>query len=193
MMSPTPVGQDIGGTPTGDPDNARPTSGGNTGTDKLNPVDTTPAPNGPSGALAGILEAHNRYRDRHCAPPMTWSKEVAAVAQAYADQLRDDDCSFEHSSNGYGENLAMFGPVGTGSAEAVVQGWYEEVAEYDFGSGGFAMNTGHFTQVVWKGTTQLGCGVAYCGQSAELWVCNYAPAGNVQGGYARNVLPERCK
>lgn len=163
--------------------------------DKPQPVDTQPAQvarDEPTGAVSGILAAHNAYREQHCAPPMTWSPDVAAVAQGFADQLRDAGCAFEHSNTQYGENLAMFGPAGTGNPRQVVANWYGEIDKYDFASGGFSMETGHFTQVVWKETTQLGCGVSYCGQDWEIWVCNYAPAGNMRGGYRTNVLPETC-
>jgi hypothetical protein len=36
---------------------------------------------------------------------------------------------------------------------------------------------GHFTQVVWKGSKQVGCGVAACGDKT-YWVCRYTPTGN---------------
>jgi hypothetical protein len=36
--------------------------------------------------------------------------------------------------------------------------WYGEIAKYDFRRGGFSMDTGHFTQVVWRSTTTIGCG-----------------------------------
>ncbi len=139
-----------------------------------------------------MLTEHNRYRALHCAPPMTWSKKVAAVAQRWANELRDKNCAFDHNRGTiFGENLAYFSPVGSGSAADVVKGWYSEVKLYKFGAPGFSMRTGHFTQVVWKGTTELGCGVAQCA-NAELWVCNYGPAGNVQSLYRDNVKPTGC-
>ncbi|KAG9244042.1 CAP domain-containing protein [Calycina marina] len=51
----------------------------------------------------------------------------------------------------------------------------------------------HFTQIVWKDTTKLGCAVAYCGTSmfstSYSWysVCNYASPGNYVGEYAKQV------
>jgi len=53
------------------------------------------------------------------------------------------------------------------------------------------MNTGHFTQVVWKGSQQLGCGVASCPAipGGTFYVCRYVPAGNVQGAFPNNVTP----
>jgi hypothetical protein len=70
--------------------------------------------------------------------------------------------------------------------------WYGEVQQYAFPDGGFSMETGHFTQVVWRQTTQLGCGVSTC-RGMDIWVCEYDPPGNVQGQYRQNVLPASCQ
>ena len=150
---------------------------------------------GPGGGEASsvaqaFVDAHNSRRARHCADPLTWSDELAGVAQAWADELNRQGCAFEHSGNQYGENLAG-GSAGLLDAEATVEMWYREVDQYDFPTGGFAMQTGHFTQVVWKDTRQVGCGVTTCG-GMDTIVCNYQPSGNYQGQYQANVLPESC-
>ncbi|MCG8420439.1 MAG: CAP domain-containing protein [Proteobacteria bacterium] len=152
-----------------------------------------PAQSRPAGRLAGILAAHNRHRAQHCAPPLVWSEAVAAAAQRWANTLRDNQCAFEHDTNSpYGENLAYFAPLGSSRAERVEAGWYDEVRSYDFSRPGFAFKTGHFTQIVWLGTTELGCAMAEC-RNAELWVCRYNPPGNVRGQYRTNVLPTSCR
>lgn len=150
-----------------------------------------PAP-GPEGRLSGLVEAHNELRARHCSPPLRWSEELARVAQGWADRLASRGCAFEHNpATELGENLAYFGPPGSMSAEQVVAGWYDEVRAYRFRAPGFSMRTGHFTQVVWAATTEIGCGAAVCGD-AEIWVCNYAPPGNLRGEFPANVRPEGC-
>lgn len=124
---------------------------------------------------------------------MAWSDELAAVAQAWADNLKASGCAFEHSGNRrYGENLSYFMPEGMMSPEDVATGWYDEVSAYDFRAGRFGFNTGHFTQLVWAASTRLGCGVSMC-NGGELWVCNYDPPGNVQGAFGPNVKPTSCK
>lgn len=127
-----------------------------------------------------VLNAHNALRAKHGVPALSWSGKLAGVAQAWADQ-----CVFEHSSNGLGENLAQ----GDGFPPAqFVRDWYDEIGAYDFNAPGDSEATGHFTQVVWKATKQVGCGLAQCSDGALL-VCNYSPPGNLEGAYADNVPP----
>jgi hypothetical protein len=90
---------------------------------------------------------------------------------------------------GLGENLARFWGQ-AGSAQTTVNLWASELSCYTYGafmrgdsctsacdeSGG----CGHYTQIVWRNTTEVGCGVASCG-SSEIWVCNYSPPGNYVG------------
>ena len=138
-----------------------------------------------------FVDAHNAVRAKHCAPPLTWSPKLAAVAQKWANALRDKGCAFGHSGGQYGENLAA-GTEGVLDPEATVKMWYDEIAKYRFPNGGFSMETGHFTQVVWRGTSQVGCGHSQC-KGNDIWVCNYDPAGNWDGQYRENVLPASCK
>ena len=133
-----------------------------------------------------ILDAHNQYRAKHCVAPLTWSPTVAAQAQSWANQ-----CVFQHSGSPYGENIWM-GTAGFFTPSQVVGSWYSEVASYNFANPGTSPSAGHFSQIVWKSTTELGCGKVTC-QGSDLWVCNYAPAGNFVGQYAQNVLPATCQ
>jgi uncharacterized protein YkwD len=142
--------------------------------------------------MAAMLAAHNELRARHCAPELTWSPELARVAEGWAEELVSRGCAFEHNPEiEYGENLASFAPVGSMSPEEVARGWYDEIRSYRFGRPGFSMETGHFTQLVWVNTTELGCAAVTC-EGAEIWVCDYAPPGNVLGEFPGNVRPEGC-
>jgi pathogenesis-related protein 1 len=142
-----------------------------------------------SREAAAILAAHNRLRSAHCARPLRWSDDLAATAQAWADSLRDRGCRFEHSRTAYGENLA----AGTSlSADNAVALWAQEGESYSYRRASFSMETGHFTQMVWGATRQIGCGASEC-QGMRLWVCHYDPPGNVLSLFAENVLPEGCR
>src|SRR6516225_6041744 len=86
--------------------------------------------------IGALVDAHNRARAKHCAPPLKWSAKVASSAQKWANTLRDRGCVLGHSGGAYGENLAA-GTAGTLDASGVVGMWYGEVAQYSFRRGGF--------------------------------------------------------
>ncbi len=80
-----------------------------------------------------------------------WNDELAQVAQTYAEQ-----CVFDHNPgrvsqqatfSSVGENL--FASTGMADYEGFVQGWYDEVADYDYASNscGAGAVCGHYTQV----------------------------------------------
>ncbi len=55
------------------------------------------------------------------------------------------------------------------------------------------METGHFTQLVWKNRERVGVGIAYNSDRTEVYVvAQYSPAGNYEGQYEENVLPANC-
>merc|ERR1712240_382190 len=66
-----------------------------------------------------------------------------------------------------------------------VDSWYSEIKDYKFENPGYSQETGHFTQVVWKGSTELGVGVGQKGSKVVV-VANYSPPGN-SGQYHDNV------
>ncbi len=144
-----------------------------------------------TGTAQPFLDAHNVLRAKHCAPALSWSAELERVARAWAAELKRQGCAFEHSRTKYGENLAA-ATEGALTPEGVTAMWYAELSKYDFKHAGFSMATGHFTQLVWAGTRSLGCASVTC-NGMDLWVCNYDPPGNVEGGYAANVKPTSCR
>ena len=157
-------------------------------------VDPAPAPTpaaAPNGVAEQFVAAHNRVRAKHCAGPLTWSSKLASYAQHWADTLKAKGCAFGHSGGSYGENLAD-GTEGVLDPEATVAMWYDEIKLYKFPDGGFSMQTGHFTQLVWTDTKQVGCGHVEC-KGNDIYVCNYDPPGNYDGEYATHVLPTSCK
>jgi len=131
------------------------------------------------------LQTHNSIRSQYGAVPVTLSNAAAEKAQEWADK-----CTNQHSGGTLGplgENLA----AGTGSysiAEAV-KDWTDEVSEYNSNN----PQPSHFTQVVWKATTQIGCAVQTCDGifagfgAAQYYVCEYSVQGNVIGNFGANV------
>ena len=68
-----------------------------------------------------------------------------------------------------------------------IDGWANEESDYDYEKRKFSNEVGHFTQLVWKNTTSVGCGAADCGNNGWLLVCEYWPPGNVIGEFGGNV------
>lgn len=85
----------------------------------------------------------------------------------------------------YGENLAFFYGL---ALEAGVDMWYGEESAYDYGKPGYSEGTGHFTQLVWRGTCRVGWGSAKDKRGATFFVMLYDPPGNYEGEFGRNVF-----
>jgi pathogenesis-related protein 1 len=162
-----------------------------------------------TGRLVGITAAHNAVRaavmTTPSLQPFVWSETLAAYAQQWTDSLAMTSCASPHhrteqelSQKGYGENLAAFSSsFGSSNAQQAVAGWAAEKMCWTFGTFDGTekcdmtcyqkMNSdgcGHYTQIVWRKSMQLGCGVSSCqngGFKTDIWICNYAPPGNYVG------------
>jgi pathogenesis-related protein 1 len=139
------------------------------------------------GDAQQALEFHNKARKDVAAKPLKWCAEVAAYAQAWADELASRKCAFEHRSGekkdrGYGENIFM-GSGADYTALDASESWYSEIKEYVHGplNSSNWSKTGHYTQMVWSSTTEVGIGTATCKSGSIIIVANYSPPGNYMG------------
>lgn len=137
-----------------------------------------------------LTAEHNRWRSRVGVPDLKWSDKLADVAQDWADTLKKEGCGFYHSGNGYGENLFMSSALmySDGRRELVnvtpkdaVDSWGNEVKDYNYADNSCSGVCGHYTQVVWKDTKEVGCARTVCDDKSQIWVCSYTPAGNIVG------------
>ena len=138
---------------------------------------------------ARVLAAHNRERMRVCAPPLAWDPKIAAAAGQWAQHLATIG-DMVHSGNedetidavsGEGENL-FAGTRGAYDVERMIGFWADEkrlLAHLPRWSDDLAA-VGHYTQMVWRTTTHVGCAVAR-GAREDYFVCRYTPPGNVDG------------
>ena len=115
----------------------------------------------------------------------TTSPELAAAAQTWADTLGRTG-GFAHAPNiQHGENL-WAGTPRRFAPEDMVGMWIREKRHYQPGRfhansrTGRVEDVGHYTQLMWRGTDQVGCAVAK-GIREDVLVCRYSNAGNVIG------------
>ncbi|XP_022787668.1 ectin-like isoform X1 [Stylophora pistillata] len=144
------------------------------------------------------LKAHNAVRALHRARPLTWNRTLARNAQAWALDLAKRD-KFEHDRvRGEGENL-YYSVASSGkraTCKDALEAWYGEVSDYPFSHPPKSIfdipgvQIGHFTQVVWKSTRQLGVGIASIkrGHWTKTYVvARYTPPGNYWGRFKEEV------
>lgn len=78
-----------------------------------------------------------------------------------------------------------------------IKAFYDEIQYYDWNNPGFSSQTGHFTQVVWKASTEIGVGIATYPDATygrrSVVAINYRPPGNYLGQFEQNVLPPRFR
>jgi hypothetical protein len=134
---------------------------------------------------------------------LTWDDACETNARIAAQK-----CTFEHyipEGAGQGQNLFTVSGKAFNVTAGITESWYkgelqpmmpyfgrQDIPDDVFHS------VGHLTQMVWKGTTKVGCVSVDCGDNMivagsvssmnKYTVCNYAPAGNVGGRYAENVV-----
>ncbi|KAI0203270.1 CAP domain-containing protein [Astrocystis sublimbata] len=182
---------------------------------KTQTVDDTPAKATNQAASEGdsmqsaALYHHNIHRSNHSSPAMSWNEEIATYAGTTAGT-----CVFAHDMDqgkgGYGQNIALWG-VSSGAEKLGAAGavkmattnmWYDGefnsfLPDY-YGKATPDMGNfeawGHLSQLVWADSTTVGCAVQFCPKGTaydnlDAWftVCNYHPAGNVGGYYAKNI------
>jgi hypothetical protein len=135
-----------------------------------------------------ILASHNLERARLNVPPLQWDPQLAASAAAYGPMLASIG-RLQHSPRamrpGQRENLWM-GTRGFFSPEQMVGTWINERREFRPGVFPNVSRTGnwydvsHYTQLIWKGTTRVGCAIHSTGRYDYL-ICSYSPPGNIDG------------
>ncbi|MFT3811082.1 MAG: CAP family protein [Micropepsaceae bacterium] len=143
-----------------------------------------------------ILNAHNAERRAVGSPDLKWDAALAADAQEWANNLARTGAMQHASQRGQGENLYMSG-IGRMSVTQMVGGWLAERANYIPGgahpniskTGNWA-DVGHYTALVWSGTTSVGCAVGR-GAKYDFLVCRYSPPGNLRGRMAYDASQPR--
>ena len=141
------------------------------------------------GAIAArALAAHNAERERLRLPRLKWNRKLESEAGEWARHLSRLGMlqhADQRGRNSTGENLWM-GSAGGWPVEAMVGMFIDEKKHYRHGSfpdisrtGNWA-DVGHYSQIVWRDTQEVGCALV-TGRGNDVLVCRYWPAGNVWG------------
>ncbi len=138
-----------------------------------------------------VLDVHNQERADVGVAPLTWSNSLAAGAQTWAQQIATTgkfahdpvytglSCFQARTNPCYGENIAGFNPSkGISAPGEGVSLWVAEKSSYP--PYDLYVN-GHYTQMVWQNTKEIGCATAKGVQAYSILVCRYDPAGNTGG------------
>jgi len=144
-----------------------------------------------------LISAHNKWRaEAGVNTKINYSNELEKSSKTWAEHLKQFNlCRMKHSSGKgrYGENIFWASAltwsdgrkeIQTVSPTKVVDSWGKEKADYDYASNSCApgKTCGHYTQIVWRDTKEVGCAVTVCEDTLQqVWVCQYQPAGNWVG------------
>jgi uncharacterized protein YkwD len=151
------------------------------------PVKTTETESDPFKAT--VLRLHNAERTPLGIVKLTYSDELAATALSWAKQLASKG-SLSHSSGRVhiGENVSYTGSK-SNSLDRLIGMWTDERQYYvhkaypNCSNTGDKSDVGHYTQVIWRDTTEVGCGLA-TKNGKDFLVCQYKTSGNRTGKLA---------
>jgi uncharacterized protein YkwD len=129
-----------------------------------------------------FIDRHNYWRAKTGASAMRWSDTLEAAAQKYADFLAVKCNVLKHShDDDYGENLYWGNrndPTEIVDLFAGERVYYHREKITERG----VHKYGHYTQMIWPQTTEVGCAFARCGNGLYYFcVCKYNPFGNIIG------------
>ena len=142
------------------------------------------------------LQVHNDARNEVGVAPLVWSEKLEEQALKYAKQIARTN-NYKHSNTKDGENLAMFYEYEESNKVKTYiysdtplydasMAWYEEIKDYKYSKikrFRIGPKIGHYTQMVWKDTKEVGIASAISKNGKVYVVARYYPAGNYLGEY----------
>ncbi|WP_076744341.1 CAP domain-containing protein [Sphingomonas jeddahensis] len=148
-----------------------------------------PPPRDPAQLRRVMMGGHDRARAEAGVPPLTWDSRLAASARTYAEEMartgRFAHADQPHGPMREGENL-WTGTRGAYRYDEMIGHWIAERRDFvngvtpAFSRTGKWQDVSHYTQIVWRNTTRVGCAMT-SNKRDDFLVCRYSPSGNVVG------------
>jgi len=150
------------------------------------PTNSTPTPI-QNTLSKKLLALHNDERKSVGVTELTWSVQLEASAQNWANYLAKRTKVSSSGSSLVGENIAKMNTIqGLDMASYLFSSWsnqkqfFNPKRKYPYCT--FGGNVSYYTQIVWSKTTQVGCGMTQ-GLKSTVLVCHYQEKGNKNGFY----------
>ncbi|KAJ4376075.1 hypothetical protein N0V83_001356 [Neocucurbitaria cava] len=148
--------------------------------------------------ISAVMRAHWYWRQLHCAQELVWDADLADAARADIEQ-----CTHEPQHMRPGSNLSSVKPAPASYddwvefARTASHGWHEEETKYPYDNPHYDSSWGHFSQMVWRNSTRLGCALGHCSDEVDYpgrFYCYYSFFGNniAAGQFEAQVWPPVC-
>jgi pathogenesis-related protein 1 len=131
--------------------------------------------------IQGFLVPQNEARKQVGVRPLKWDVKLTSYARTYARERRGD-CLLQHSDGPFGENI-FWGSGRRWNPTQAVGAWVDEKKWYNYANNSCSpgQDCTHYTQIVWRTTTKVGCAIIKCNSGDTFITCNYYPPGNYVG------------
>jgi uncharacterized protein YkwD len=139
------------------------------------------------------LDAHNELRAFHNVPDLCLNLKLCKIAQDRAVKYANNSSITSEESSFYDDTLGENNAFQFSHSQDAINGlvitriWYNEIKYYNFSDPKFLPTTGHFSQIVWNNTTDVGFGRSRGKDGSYYMVAKYFPAGNIPGDFKDNV------
>ena len=132
-----------------------------------------------------VLHYHNIFREKHNTEKLTFSTELYLKAKSKLLQMEKNNFNYnsiddDDDDNDIGENL--FITEKNKDIDIIIkeacETWYNEKNNYNFNLNQYQKETGHFTQMIWKNTKEIGSGYLEDKNGQAYFLVLYSPIGN---------------
>ena len=145
--------------------------------------------NNPENLRLNVLSKHNELRKKHNSPELILNEKLNEMAQEYAKILLEKNNKQNNHINLYnnkicGENIFLSIEK---TPEDMFNKWVKEADYFNFNLHQYQKDSGHFTQMIWKETKEVGFGFEFTEDKKFCGVALYFPCGNVLGEFKNNI------